>query len=65
MEKGTGQQDDIRDTVESADDENKRTQEEADDKREVSLARLQKEIDEIRSNMAANNGRLNDTILNK
>ncbi|KYM99929.1 Putative adenylate kinase 7, partial [Cyphomyrmex costatus] len=58
---GIRRQDDIRDTTESAGgDEDKRTEEEA----EVSLKRLQKELDEIRSNMAANNGRLDDIILN-
>ncbi|KYN20601.1 Putative adenylate kinase 7, partial [Trachymyrmex cornetzi] len=66
VEADIGRQEDLRDTAESAgNDENKKTQEKADDKREVNLARLQKELDEIRSNMAANNGRLDDTILNK
>jgi len=56
---------DLRDTAESAD--NKEVQEEeGEDKRDiVSLSKLQKQLDEIRSNMAANNGRLDDIILNK
>jgi len=63
VEADTEREDDLRDTAEN--DENKITQEEADDKREVNLERLKKELDEIRSNMAVNNGRLDDTILNK
>ncbi|EGI65491.1 Putative adenylate kinase 7 [Acromyrmex echinatior] len=68
MEADIGRQDDLKNTAESVDnDENKRTQEEEeeDDKREVNLARLKEEFDEIQSNMAVNNGRLDDTILNK
>ncbi|KAG5338082.1 KAD7 kinase, partial [Acromyrmex heyeri] len=68
MEADTGRQDDLKDTAESVDNgENKRTQEEEeeDDKREVNLARLKNELDEIQSNMAVNNGRLDDIILNK
>ncbi|XP_077272220.1 adenylate kinase 7 isoform X2 [Temnothorax americanus] len=62
-------QDDLRDAAESAvGDEGKEAKEEdADDKKEiiVSPVKLQEQLDEIRSNMAANNGRLDDIILNK
>lgn len=68
-EADTGQQDDLRDTAENADgNEDKGAQEEeVGDKKEVivSLAKLQEQLDEIRSNMAANNGRLDDIVLNK
>lgn len=68
-EADTGRQDDLRDTAENADgNEDKGAQEEeVGDKKEVivSLAKLQEQLDEIRSNMAANNGRLDDIVLNK
>lgn len=59
-------QDDLRDIAESADgDEDKGAQDE--DKKEVfvNLVKLQEQLDEIQSNMAANNGRLDDIVLNK
>lgn len=69
---GTERRDDLRDTAESADgDEDKKSEEsqeeEVEDKKEatVSLVKLQEQLDEIRSNMGANNGRLDDTVLNK
>jgi len=58
-------QDDLKDTESTGNDENKRTQEEIDDKKKVNLARLKKELNEIEINMTVNNGRLDDTILNK
>lgn len=62
-------QDDLKDTVENAGgNEDKGAQEEeVENKKEVtvSLAKLQEQLDEIRSNMAANNGRLDDIVLNK
>jgi len=58
-------QDDLKDTESTENDENKRTQEEIDDKKKVNLARLKKELNEIEINMTVNNGRLDDTILNK
>lgn len=62
-------QNDLRETAKSADGyENKGAQEEdVEDKKEVivSLVKLQEQLDEIQSNMAANNGRLDDTVLNK
>lgn len=64
-------QNDLRKTAESADDdENKGTQdveEDVEDKKEVivSLIKLQEQLDEIQSNMKANNGRLDDIVLNK
>lgn len=68
-EADTGRQDDLRDTAESANgDEDEGAQgREVEDKKEaiVSSAKLQEQLDEIRSNMAANNGRLDDIILNK
>ncbi|XP_011694075.1 PREDICTED: adenylate kinase 7-like [Wasmannia auropunctata] len=69
-EASTRRQDDPTDIAESVagGDENKGAQkEEVEDKKEVVLspAKLQEQLDEIRSNMAANNGRLDDIILNR
>ncbi|KYM83836.1 Putative adenylate kinase 7 [Atta colombica] len=58
-------QDDLKDTESAGNDENKKTQEEIDNKRKVNLARLKKELYEIKINMTVNKGRLDDTILNK
>lgn len=59
-------QDDLRDIAEIADsDEDKGAQEEdVEGKKEVSVSpvKLQEQLDEIRSNMTANNGRLDDAI---
>ncbi|XP_072756801.1 adenylate kinase 7 isoform X2 [Anoplolepis gracilipes] len=68
--KSNGRQiDDLRDTVEDDDKDNKEDQEEKvekqDEKEVVSVAKLQEQLDEIRSNMATNNGRLDDVVLNK
>ena len=65
MEADIKRQDDLKDTESTENDENKRTQEEIDDKKKVNLARLKKELNEIEINMTVNNGRLDDTILNK
>ena len=65
MEADIKRQDDLKDTESTGNDENKRTQEEIDDKKKVNLARLKKELNEIEINMTVNNGRLDDTILNK
>lgn len=56
--------------VEDGDQGNKRNQEEEveeQDEKEVivSVAKLQEQLDEIRTNMAMNNGRLDDIVLNK
>lgn len=68
-EADTGRQDDLRDTAEGAngDEDEGAQRREVGDKKEaiVSSAKLQEQLDEIRSNMAANNGRLDDIILNK
>lgn len=54
--------------VEDGDEDNKRNQEEEveeQDEKEVIVAKLQEQLDEIRTNMATNNGRLDDVVLNK
>ncbi|EFN87130.1 Putative adenylate kinase 7 [Harpegnathos saltator] len=73
---GGGQRDDLEDTAEDADND-KENEEEAEEEEEqeveeqdekeivASRVELQEQLDEIRTNLAANNGRLDDVVLNK
>lgn len=68
---GGGRRDDLKDTGEDNDEdkEDREEEEEVDEREEkavvASAAKLQEQLDEIRANMAANNGRLDDIVLNK
>ncbi|EFN64839.1 Putative adenylate kinase 7 [Camponotus floridanus] len=61
------QNDDLRDMAADGDEGDRKDQEEEveeQDEKEV-IVKLQEQLDEIRTNMAANNGRLDDAVLNK
>lgn len=61
------QNDDLRDMAADDDEDDKKDQEEEveeQDEKEV-IVKLQEQLDEIRTNMTANNGRLDDAVLNK
>lgn len=61
------QNDDLRDMAADGDEGNKGDQEEEveeQDEKEV-IVKLQEQLDEIQTNMATNNGRLDDAVLNK
>lgn len=68
IEAAAGRRDDLKDTAEDG-DEDKWNQEDMEEKNEEevisSVAELQEQLDEIRTNMIANNGRLDDVVLNK
>lgn len=58
-------QNDLKETTEDG-DEDKWNQEEKEEKEVISsVAELQEQLDEIRANMVAKNGRLDDIVLNK
>lgn len=58
------QNDGLRDMTADGDEGNQEEEVEEQDEKEV-VVKLQEQLDEIRTNMATNNGRLDDAVLNK